>query len=90
VHRLDAATLFRLALEKGSDGARYYGVAEEGIAFKDIAQALGRYLNIPVVAKSPEEVAKHFGWLARFARLDCPASSKLTRDDSLGILCGSL
>ena len=80
VHRLDAAHLFRLALEKGSAGARYHGVDEEGIALRDIAEVIGRRLNIPVVAKSPEEAADHFGWFAQFAGLDCPASSKLTRE----------
>ena len=80
VHRLDAAHLFRLAIEQDSPGARYHGVAEEGIAFRDIAEAIGRRLNVPVVAQSPEEAADHFGWFAHFAGLDCPASSKLTQD----------
>jgi nucleoside-diphosphate-sugar epimerase len=80
VHRLDAAHLFRLALEKATAGARYHAVAEEGIAFRDIAEVIGRRLNIPVVSKSPEEAADHFGWIAAFAGLDCPASSKLTQE----------
>lgn len=80
VHRLDAARLYRLALEKGSTGARYHGVDEEAIAFRDIADAIGAGLNLPVVSKSPEEAADHFGWFAHFAGLDCPASSKLTQD----------
>jgi nucleoside-diphosphate-sugar epimerase len=80
VHRFDAADLFRLALEKGSAGARFHGVAEEGIAFRNIAEVIGRRLNIPVVAKSSEEAANHFGWFAHFAGLDCPASSKLTQE----------
>jgi nucleoside-diphosphate-sugar epimerase len=80
VHRLDAARLFRLALEKGSAGARYHGVAEEGIAFREIAEVIGKRLNLPVVGKSPEEAADHFGWFAHFAALDCPASSKLTQE----------
>jgi len=79
VHRLDAAHLFRLALEKGSAGTRYHGVAEVGIAFRDIAASIGRRLNIPVVAKSPVEAAEHFGWFAHFAGVDCPASSERTR-----------
>jgi nucleoside-diphosphate-sugar epimerase len=79
VHRFDAAHLFRLALEKGSAGARYHGVAEEGIAFRDIAAVIGRRLNIPVVAKPAEQAADHFGWFAAFAGLDCPASSQLTQ-----------
>ena len=80
VHRLDTARLYRLAVEKGAAGARYHGVAEEGIAFRDIAEAIGRGLNIPVVSKSREEAADHFGWFAHFASLDCPASSKLTQE----------
>jgi nucleoside-diphosphate-sugar epimerase len=80
VHRLDAARLYRLVLEKGSAGARYHGVAEEGIPFREIAEAIGRGLNIPVVSKSPEEAADHFGWFAMFAALDMPATSKLTQE----------
>jgi nucleoside-diphosphate-sugar epimerase len=80
VHRLDAAHLFRLALEKATAGTRFHGVAEEGIAFREIAEVIGRRLNIPVVGKSPEEAANHFGWFAHFAGLDCPASSKLTQE----------
>ena len=80
VHRLDAARLFRLALEKATAGAKYHAVGEEGIAFRDIAEVIGRRLNVPVVSKSPEEAASHFGWFAMFAGLDCPASSKLTQE----------
>jgi len=80
VHRLDAAHLYRLVLEKGSAGARYHGVAEEGVPFRDIAGVIGRRLNVPVVAKSPEEAADHFGWFAHFAAIDCPASSQRTRE----------
>jgi len=80
VHRFDAAHLYRLVLEKGSAGARYHGVAEEGIAFRDIAEVIGRRLNLPVVSKSPAEAGSHFGWFAAFAGIDCPASSKLTQE----------
>jgi nucleoside-diphosphate-sugar epimerase len=80
VHRLDAAHLFRLALEKASAaGTRYHGVAEEGVAFRDIAEVIGRHLNIPVVSKSPEAAAEHFGWFAHFAAMNTPASSERTR-----------
>jgi nucleoside-diphosphate-sugar epimerase len=80
VHRLDAAHLFRLVLEKAPAGAPFHGVAEEGVAFRDIAQVIGRRLNVPVVSKSPDEAANHFGWFAHFAGLDCPASSQLTQE----------
>jgi len=80
VHRLDAAVLYRLALERGSAGAHYHGVDEEGIAFRDIAEAIGKRLNVPAVAVSREEATEHFGWFAHFAQLDCPASSKQTRE----------
>lgn len=80
VHRLDAAHLFRLVLEKGSAGANYHGVAEEGIAFRNIAEDIGRGVNVPIVSKSREEAATHFGWIAHFAGTDAPASSKLTQE----------
>jgi nucleoside-diphosphate-sugar epimerase len=79
VHRLDSAHLYRLALEKGSRSSRYHAVAEEGIAFKEIAEAIGAHLKVPVVSKTPEEATPHFAWFAPFASLDCPASSELTR-----------
>jgi nucleoside-diphosphate-sugar epimerase len=82
VHRLDAARLYRLALEKGPAGInRYHGVADEGIATRDIAQVIGRELNLPVVSKSPEEAAGHFTWLAHFFATDAPASSKRTQQE---------
>ncbi len=80
VHRLDAAHLYRLALEKATAGDRFHGVAEEGIAFRDIAEVIGRHLNVPVISQSPEEATNHFAWFAGFAGLDCPASSKLTQE----------
>ncbi len=81
VHRLDAAPLYRLALEKGSAGAKYHGVADEGVPFREIAEVIGRRLNVAVVSKSPEEAANHFGWLAHFVAIDCPASSAQTRQE---------
>lgn len=80
VHRLDAAHLFRLALEKCSAGACYHGAAEQGVPFRDIAGVIGRRLNVPVVSRAPGEAADHFGWFAHFAALDNLTSSALTRD----------
>jgi nucleoside-diphosphate-sugar epimerase len=80
MHRLDAAPLYRRVLEKGVAGARYHGVAEEGVPFRDIAGVIGRRLNLPVVGKSPEEAAAHFGWFAHFAAIDNPVSSQRTRE----------
>ena len=81
VHRLDAASLYRLVLEKGSAGASYHGVADEGVLFRDIAELIGRRLRLPVVSKSPVEAVSHFGWLAHFVGIDCPASSAQTRQE---------
>jgi nucleoside-diphosphate-sugar epimerase len=79
VHRLDAARLFRLVLDAGSVAPRYHAVADQGVPFREIAQVIGRRLNVPVVSKSPEEAADHFGWFAHFAGLDGPASSARTQ-----------
>jgi nucleoside-diphosphate-sugar epimerase len=83
VHLLDAAHLYVLALEKRAASARYHAVAEEGVPARDIAQAIGRGLKVPVVSISSDKAAEHFGWLGLFAGLDLPASSALTRK-SLG------
>ena len=80
VHRRDAAQLFRLALEKGIAGARYHGVAEEGVSFRLIAEVIGRKLNTPVRSISAKAAAKQFSYLAGFAATDNPSSSKRTRD----------
>jgi nucleoside-diphosphate-sugar epimerase len=79
VHRFDAATLYRLAVEQGKAGARYHGVADEGVRFREIAQVIGRRLNLPVESKTGEDAANHFGWFAHFAAIDNPASSERTR-----------
>jgi nucleoside-diphosphate-sugar epimerase len=79
VHRLDAARLFRLAVESAPAGTRLHGVADEGVPFRDIAGVIGRHLNLPVVSVSREEAAAHFEWLGGFASADCPASSTLTQ-----------
>jgi nucleoside-diphosphate-sugar epimerase len=80
VHRLDAGALYRLVIEQGAEKPRYHGVGEEGVEFRKIAEVIGRRLNLPVVSKSVEEAASHFGWFAQFAGLDCPASSRLTQE----------
>jgi nucleoside-diphosphate-sugar epimerase len=80
VHRLDAAQLYRLALEKNSAGVTYHGVGDEGVATREIAEVIGRNLNVPVVGKSPAEAADHFGWIGRFFGIDGPASSARTRE----------
>jgi nucleoside-diphosphate-sugar epimerase len=80
VHRLDAAHLYRLVLEKGSAGGCYHGVADEGVPTREIAEVIGRHLNVPVVSKSREEAADHFGWIALFFGMDRPASSARTQE----------
>jgi len=78
-HVLDVARLYRLVLEKQEAGSRYHAVAEEGVPAREIAEAIGRGLQVPVVALSEDEVAAHFGWLSTFAGLDLSASSVQTR-----------
>jgi len=80
VHRLDAAHLFRLALEKGSAGSRFHGVGDQGVPTREIAEVIGRRLKLPIVAKSREEAAEHFTWLAPFFARDVPASSAQTQE----------
>ena len=80
VHRLDAAVLFRLALEKAPAGSRLHGAGEEGVPIREIAGVIGRRLGLPVVSLDPEGAAAHFGWMAHFIAADMPASSALTRE----------
>ena len=80
IHVLDAAPLYRLALEKGTAGTRYHAVAEEGVRLREIAEAIGRGLKVPVVSRTPEEAAGHFGPLGFFVGADGPASSALTQE----------
>lgn len=79
VHRLDAARVYRLALEQRASERAYHAVAEQSIAFRAIAEAVGRQLGLPVRSVSGDEAAEHFGWFATFAGMDTPASSERTR-----------
>jgi nucleoside-diphosphate-sugar epimerase len=79
VHTRDAARLFRLALESAPAGSRLHGVAEEGVPFRELAEAIARHLGVPAVSIPPQEAAAHFGFLAGFVGADNPASSTLTR-----------
>jgi nucleoside-diphosphate-sugar epimerase len=79
VHELDAARLFRLALEAAPTGTRLHGVGDEGVPFRDIAEVIGRHLSIPVVSISRDEAGAHFGWLGGLVSIDIPASSTVTQ-----------
>jgi nucleoside-diphosphate-sugar epimerase len=79
VHRLDAARLFRLALEQAPAGSTLHAIADEGVPIRDVAEVIGQQLDVPVVSVAPERAAAHFTWLADFLALDSPASSALTR-----------
>ncbi|MBP2326030.1 nucleoside-diphosphate-sugar epimerase [Kibdelosporangium banguiense] len=79
VHRYDAARLFTAALQQAPAGARFHGVAEEGVLLRDIAEVIGRHLRLRVRAIAPEDAAGHFGWLAGFLAASVVASSVLTQ-----------
>jgi nucleoside-diphosphate-sugar epimerase len=80
VHRLDAARLFRLALEAAPAGSKLHAIGEEGVSIREIAAVIGRRLDLPVISKSIEAAPGHFGWLAHFASQNIQASSKLTQE----------
>jgi nucleoside-diphosphate-sugar epimerase len=79
VHRLDAARLFRLALERAPAGSRLHAIADEGVPTREIAAVIGRRLSLPLASRPLEEASAHFGFLGPFFALDAPASSALTR-----------
>ncbi|RYY57456.1 MAG: SDR family oxidoreductase [Chitinophagaceae bacterium] len=79
VHRPDAASLFRLAVEKGSKGEHYHAIGDGGIPFREIATLIGDKLGLPVKSVTGEAVAENFGWFAHFASLDVPASAAWTK-----------
>lgn len=79
VHRLDAARVYRLALEQGAQGGPFHAVADEGVPFRQIAEAIGEQSGVPTRSISPEETAGHFGPLARWVAGNGPASSARTR-----------
>jgi nucleoside-diphosphate-sugar epimerase len=80
VHRLDSARLFRLAVEKAPAGATLHAVADEGVPVREIAEAIGHHLGLPVSSVAPEDAGGHFSWMGGFLGLDAPASSALTRE----------
>ena len=79
VHRLDAAHLFRLALEAAPAGTRLNAIGDEGVRFREIAEVIGKHLDVPVVSLPRQEAQGHFGLFALFASIDAPASSELTQ-----------
>ena len=79
VHRLDAARLFYLGVESAAAGSVLHAVADEGVALREIAEVIGRHLDLPVVSISPEDAGAHFGFLGGLVGTDSPASSALTQ-----------
>ncbi|MER5914864.1 SDR family oxidoreductase [Streptomyces sp. NPDC001982] len=80
VHQLDAARLFRLALEKAPAGSVLHGVGEEGVPLREVAEVIGRRLGVPTGSIAPEDAIEHFAWMGTFIGLDAPASNQLTRE----------
>jgi nucleoside-diphosphate-sugar epimerase len=80
LHTLDAAHLYRLALESAPAGSRLHGIGDEGVAFRDIAEVIGRYLNLPIASVAPESANQHFGFLGPLVAIDNPTSSKRTQE----------
>jgi nucleoside-diphosphate-sugar epimerase len=80
VHRLDSAHLFCLAVERAPAGSTLHAVAEEGVRIRDVAEVIGRHLDLPVVSVAPANAAEHFGWMGAFIGVDSPASNTLTRE----------
>lgn len=80
VHRSDAARLVRLGIEGAPAGSVLHAVGEQGVALRDVAEAIGRGLDLPVISITPEQAESQFGFLAGFLAMDMPVSSTLTRD----------
>ena len=80
VHRLDSARLFRLAVENAPAGSTLHAVADEGVPIREVAEVIGRHLNVPTASIAPADAATHFTWLGGFIGIDSPASSTVTRD----------
>src|SRR5262249_4989064 len=80
VHRLDAARLFRLAIEQAPAGTRLHAIGDEGVTMRDLATAIGKKLGVPVVSKTPDEAAAHFSFFAALVGMDQPASATRTRE----------
>jgi nucleoside-diphosphate-sugar epimerase len=80
VHRTDAASLFRLAVESAPAASTLHAIGDEGVPIREVAEVIGRHLGVPVRAIAPDDVAAHFAWLANFIGVDSPANSALTRE----------
>jgi nucleoside-diphosphate-sugar epimerase len=80
VHRSDAGRLVALGLQKAPAGARLHAVGEQGISTREIAEAIGRAFDLPVVSIAGNDVADHFGWVGTFFAMDLAATSIATRE----------